>query len=309
MKTLGQRFATIVLLTLLIGGCAQEATSSAAAPAIPDSPDGTVIAIAESLATYHPEILWEALPESYRTDINEITRTFPRRWIRRSTTAAMALVGRAIEVLQEKQELILASESLASFPADPARVELAMTSSLAMMEIVFASEISTIAGLGAIDWEQFLGTTGSEVLKLADSFEAQEGDDPFAEVESLTVETVEVDGETATLRISTANHEPEEVALVRVEGRWVPKEMAEEWATRMAEVRANLETLTPEKMAELKGQAAFGLAMAEGVVEQVAVIETVEEFDAMVGPMLDSLMRNFVNAVPPQSYEEEDPTE
>ena len=309
MKNLGQRFATIVLLTLIIGGCANDATSSAAAPAIPNSPDGTVVALAESLATYHPEILWEALPESYQSDINEITVTVAEKMDPEVYDRAMALVGRAIEVLQEKQDLILASNSLASVPADPAKVEMGLTSSLAVIKIVLASDVSTLAGLGAIDWEQFLGTTGSEVLELADSFEAEEGDDPFAEIESLTVETISATDETATLRVSTANHEPEEVYLVRVEGRWVPTEMAEDWDSNMAEARAHLETLTPEKMAELKGQAAFGLAMAEGIVEQVAVIETVEEFDAMVGPMLDSLMRNFVKAVPPQSYEEEDPTE
>ncbi len=305
MNSFAKKFAPALVLTLLISGCANDATSSAAPPAIPDSPDGTVVAIAENLALYRPEILWEALPESYQTDINEITQLFAAKMDPEIYDRGLALVGRAVEVLQEKQELILASNSATALPADAAKVEMGMTSSLTVMQMILGSEVSTLAGLGAIDWQQFLSTTGSQVLEYADSVEAEEGEDPFAEINSLTVETVEATDDTATLRISSANQEPEDVEMVRVEGRWVPKDIAEEWDSNVADAREGLEALTPEKMAELKGQAAFGLAMAEGIIEQVAVVESAEEFDALVGPMIEAVMGNLSFAVPPQAGEDE----
>ncbi len=309
MKNLVKNFAPTLLLSLLISGCANNAPSASAPPAIPDSPDGTVVAIAENLATYHPEILWEALPESYRNDINQVTQTFAAKMDPEIYDRSLALVGRAVEVLQQKQDLILASNSAAALPAETTKVEMGMTSGLAVMQMILGSEISTLEGLGTVDWQQFLSTTGSQVLEYADSVEAEEGEDPFAEINSLTVETVEATDETAILRISSANQEPEEVEMVRVEGRWVPQDLAEEWDANVANALATLEELTPERMEELKGQAAFGLAMAEGIIEQVAAVESAEEFDALVGPMIQAVMGNLNFAVPPQADEDEGETE
>jgi hypothetical protein len=43
----------------------------------------------------------------------------------------------------------------------------------------------------------------------------------------------------------------------------------------------------------------FGLAMAEAFVEQMAAIESSEQFDAAVGPMLQSVMGSLALAPPP----------
>ena len=47
---------------------------------LPSTPDGTIEAVAKALADSHPEILWEALPPSYRTDITEITHPASVQW-------------------------------------------------------------------------------------------------------------------------------------------------------------------------------------------------------------------------------------
>jgi hypothetical protein len=298
------RFAATVLSTVFILGCAREAVTVAPEPLIPDTPDGTVRAVARHLADHDPSILWEALPETYRTDINELTRAFAAKMDAELYNRSMALARRTVEVLQDKQALILGSQTVASTGVDVAEVERGMNGGLAVAHALLSSEITTLEGLGAVDWSGFLSGTGSQLMVLADNAapaaepEAA-GEDLFATLRNLTVETVSISEDSAVLRITAADEEPEEVALTRVEGRWVPADMAAEWPQKVAEARARLEELTPEKIAELKPQAMFGLAMAEAFVEQMAAIESSEQFDAAVGPMLQSVMGSLAFAPPP----------
>jgi hypothetical protein len=123
------------------------------------------------------------------------------------------------------------------------------------------------------------------------------------------VETVAVADDTATLRLTTANEEPEEVEMVRVEGRWIPADLAEEWPEMMANARRQLDEMTPENMESMKTQAMMGLGMAEGLIEQIATIETAEQFDAAVGPMLEGLMGSIDLGDLSDSGDDEEPEE
>lgn len=290
MRISTKRMASTIGIVLLTLGCIQTADTAGAGTTLPDTPDGTVVAVAQNLVNHHPEIVWAALPESYRADINEITSTFAEKMDPEVYDQVMALANRAVEVLQQKKDLILASEAFESAQTDPEEFDSSMTAGIAVAHTLLSSEISTLAGLSAINWQQFLATTGKTLMDQAEEIDIEEGEDPMADLETLEVETLEIGDDTAKLRLVTADDEPEEVDMVRVEGRWVPAEMAAKWPEAMAEARQKLDEMTPEKVAEMKGQALMGLAMAEGVIEQIAATETVEELDAAIGPMIQAMM-------------------
>ena len=46
---------------------------------LPDTPDGTVTFVAQRLVEHHPEVIWTALPESYRQDLTEVTAAFAEK--------------------------------------------------------------------------------------------------------------------------------------------------------------------------------------------------------------------------------------
>lgn len=303
MRSIHNRPVLLVLICAAALGCAQEAEIIAAQEGLPGTPDGTVKAVALSLADNHPEILWEALPESYRTDINELTALFAAKMDPELYDRSMALALDFVNVIQSKQDIILASETVAGTGVDVAEIEARMAPSLAIAQTLFSSELSTIAGLSAIDWQKYLAGTVAQVMTQADAIEVEEGEDPFDLLESLEVEVLEETETTALLRVTAGEEEPEEVSLTKVEDRWVPTEMAEQWHDKVAEGRAKLEEITPESMQEMKGQAMFGLAMAEGFVDQLATIETSEEFDSTVGPMLEGMLGNLAGYMPDSSGE------
>ena len=284
------RLATISLILIAAVGCARDADSTINEVTISDSPDGTVLAVAEALQNDHAEILWTALPKSYRQDITEITRAFSEKMDPGVYDRAFAVVMRAIEVIDDRKDIILASETFKSSGADADDIRLGLSNTLVFTDILKASDVTTVAGLGSVDWEQFLATTGNEFIKQAAAIESPDGDNPFNSLDSLKVETISVSEDRAMLRISSADHEPEDVEMAKVEGRWIPAELADDWARSIEEARQNLAEITPETMAAQKTQAMMFIGMADGLVEQIASLQTPEEFDAAIGPMLAPFM-------------------
>jgi len=285
-----KRLTSTIGVMLLTLGYVQTADTAAPGVTLPDTPDGTVVVVAEQLADHHPEIVWAALPESYRADINEITATFAEKMDPEVYDHAFALVIRAIEVLDDRKDVILASETFRSSGADADEIRNGLSNTQAYIKTLKASDIATLEGLGNVDWKQFLATTGAQMLEHAASIETEDGGKPLDDLETLNVETLDVTGDRATLRISSEDHEPEEVEMARVEGRWIPAEVADEWPQNIEEARQGLAELTPEKMAAQKTQIMMFFGMADGLIEQIASLQTPEEFDAAIGPMLAPFM-------------------
>jgi hypothetical protein len=290
MQLSPKRLTSTIGAVLLTLGCVQTADTAAPGMTLPDTPDGTVVVVAEQLVNHHPEIIWEALPESYRADINEITSTFAEKMDPEVYDRAFALMMRAIEVLDDRKEIIFASETFTSTGADADQVRTGLSNTLAFTATVKTSEIATLEGLSKVDWERFLATTGAQMLEHAASIEADDGDKPLDDLDTLEVETLDLSGDRATLRISSKDHEPEEIEMARVEGRWIPAEMADEWSQKIEEARQNLAELSPEEMAAQKTQIMMFFGMADGLIEQIASFQTPEEFDAAIGPMLAPFM-------------------
>ncbi len=284
------RLASTFGVLLLILGIVQHAETAAPGMALPETPDGTVVVIAQQLLDHNPEIIWEALPESYRTDINEITSAFAEKMDPVVYNRAFSLMMRAIEVLDDRKDIILASETFRSSGADGDEIRSGLANTQAYINTLKASEIATLEGLGKVNWKQFLATTGAQMLEHAASIETKDGDKPLDDLETLKVETLDLSDDRATLRISSEDHEPEEVEMARVEGRWIPADMADEWPKMIAEARQGLAEFSPEDMAAQKTQIMMFFGMADGLIEQIASLQTPEEFDAAIGPMLAPFM-------------------
>ncbi len=284
------RLAIVSMIFVAFVGCARNADSISNEVMIPDSPDGAVLAVAEALQNNHAEALWTALPESYRSDIAEVTTTFAEKMDPAVYDRAFTIVMRAVEVLDDRKDIILASETFKSTRADADEVRIGLSNAQVFTDILKASEVATLAGLGSVDWEQFLATTGSEFIKHAAAIEAEDVDNPLNSLDSLKVETISVSEDRAMLRISSDDHEPEDVEMAKVEGRWIPAELADDWARSIEEARQNLAEITPETMAAQKTQIMMFFGMADGLIEQIASLQTPEEFDAALGPMLAGFM-------------------
>jgi len=271
------------------------AVLAAALPAvaadIPSSPDGTVEAVAKALADRHPEVLWQALPPTYQKDITELTHAFAGKMDPAVWDAVFALGRKTANLLRDKKDIILDSSMLQAAGEERAQIEGGWDEMVGMLDSFFVSEVSSLDSLKNIDWETYLATTGRDLMNLAAEKSKADGDDTFDrefadKLRQTKVEVVSIDGDRATLRMTAPDEEPEEEQFTRVEGRWVPSEMADDWDKNVAEARQELAGITDEQMQQSSMQAMMMIGMVDGVVTQLETVTTAEEFDQAIGALL-----------------------
>jgi hypothetical protein len=94
--------------------------------------------------------------------------------------------------------------------------------------------------------------------------------------------------------MTAPGEEPEELPLTRVEGRWVPTEMAADWDVKVAAAREKLASITDEEIAQGSAQAMAVIGMVNAMLTELEAVETPEQLDAklqgMFGPLLGGLL-------------------
>ena len=281
------RIRTAALPSVVVLATVVMAVQSADAVDLPDSPDGTVRAVMQSLADRHPEVLWQALPGSYQRDITELTHAFADRMDPEIWQTAFRLGNKAVGVLRDKKRYILDSSLMTVSGDRRAEVESNWDTVVAALDSLFSSEISDLEGLEHIDWDRFLRTTGAEIMNRALDLSAAASDeevneDVIAKLRQATVDLVSRDDDHATVRISAPGEEPEDVPLTLVGGRWVPTDMAEDWDSHVAEARQEIAGLSEEEMANNKMQVMAFFGMAEAVLDRLAAVNSTEEFEQAI---------------------------
>ena len=282
-----------------------------AAPAlsveIPDTPEGTVTAIAEALADRHPEVLWHALPPSYQKDVTELTHAFAARMDPTVWEAAFDLGRRAVGILRDKKAIILDSSTLEPAGDDRQSIEDSWDTMVSVFDGFLTSDVSRLGALKIIDWERYLTTTGRDLMNRAAEASKKGDDDAFdreftQKLRQTKVEVVSREGDQATLRVSAPDEDPEEMQLTRVESRWVPSDMAADWDQKIAEATQKLAATTDEEIQQGSMQAMMVIGVVDGALTQLESVETVEEFDqaiqGLLGPLLGGAMGPGLPAEP-----------
>ncbi|HSN54348.1 MAG TPA: hypothetical protein VLT32_06730, partial [Candidatus Sulfomarinibacteraceae bacterium] len=242
---------------------------------------------------------WQALPPTYQRDITELTHGFAAKVDPAVWEAAFGVGRRTAGLLRDKKEIILSSSFLENAGEERDEIASGWDSMVALLDAFFSSEVSKVDALKTMDWERYLATTGRDLMKLAADKSRASGDDAFEreftqKLKRTEAEVVSRDGDSATVKIITPGEEPEEMELVRVEGRWVPADMAEGWDQDVAEARAKLASITEEEVQQGSMQMMMLIGMADGVIAQLETAETAEEFEqaiqGILGPFLGGMM-------------------
>lgn len=283
----------LVVLSLLIpiacgGGLGDQ-------KAIPDTPDGTVRVVLDSLVQHHPEVVWNALPPSYQQDVSDLSREFADTVDPAVFERAVAVARKGALVLQSKKDIILASRYLEQAPVDAESIDAFWEASIHLLDTLLASDLADLATLREIDGEAFLATTGSALMDYAaqmpsESEEKASFSDRVAVWERTEVELLSEEGDRAVVLLTIPDEESIEMPLVRIEDRWIPTELATQWPVAVGEARTKIEMLGSDESAQIRVQVLFGIGIVEGFIDQIDLMETTEEFDDLLGGVLGNVM-------------------
>ncbi len=205
-------------------------------------PAETIRTIRTAAAEGRPDVIWNILPESYQSDVEELRTGFtdaidPEVW-----DAAISVGRKVVRVLQEKKEFILGNPMLSQMsPVPPEEIAPAYDEIVSAIDRFLSSEIQTSAGFKKVALERFLASAGADLMKgLSRASLGPGSDTQMQKMLAARIETVKREGTSAVVAVSDDEGTNESLAMSLVEGKWVPDDIADQWAMNVAEARQTL---------------------------------------------------------------------
>ncbi len=256
---------------------------------IPKTPDGTVGAVATAVSDGKFEVIWQAMPESYQKKINTVIQEFAEHTDPEVYNKVMGVVGKLVKVLNDKQEFILGTDMVKSEIASGKTTKEEVKEGLSAMAGLLGDlqgDIKTKDDLEKLDVEKYLANIGSRI-KAIEPVLTKYGNTPvkfgdeMAKLKKIKVTAKDVTTDSATVEITDADGKTKSEKMVRVEGKWVPKAMHDEFPKALDEMAENIHK-SEEKIKQMKPQIMGGAAMAEGVLDNLLKATTQEEFNKAI---------------------------
>jgi hypothetical protein len=306
-----RRFAcllgTIILFAAGLLGCsggeseaaagtkaAKKARTGKAVVAAAKGADEAVERTAQALADGRLEVAWQALPPSYREEVDELVRLAASKMDEEVWNRSFGLVQKLTRLAREKREFFLEQPMLASQGSSKKELEAGWDAVAGILDTLANSPLADLKQLEKLDVGEFLAGTGGEVMEqvAAAASLAPNSDwtDQMSRLRRTEASVVSESGDTATVRIERPGVEPVEQAYTKVEGHWIPEELAKSWPAEMAKFREQIDQISSESMAQNKQSMLMQLSMVEAAVDQLLATESREEFDAALGPIMGMAM-------------------
>jgi len=276
-KWFAQMTAMAIVFAGLVGGVAPAQAA--------DAPDVYVQKLVNEAAAGNGKALWNALPEDYQGDVEDLLEEFTKNMDAELWDGGFKLVGKLAKVLKDKKEFVVGSQFTQGIPGPQKdAVTKEWDSIVEALSMISKSDISTHEGLKELDIEEFFDKTGS---KLADGLlKASENAPQVAEglkkLKSVKVTLVSKDGDEAVLKFQADGEEPKEETYTLDGGKWLPKKMVDDWDGDIAKAKAQLAAV--KLPAEKKTQVIAVMGGVDKVFDQLLAAKDQQAFDgALLG--------------------------
>lgn len=262
-------------------------------PAVPavagtgGAPDEAIRQIRDALEQGKLRAVWDALPPSHQADVNSVVQTFATNMDRPLWNAGAGALKQVVSILKQKKEFILNYPKLQALTAgqDAAKVNAGWDVLVDVLDTIVNSDLTDLNKLKTIDLGQFLDTTGAKLVdKLAAASKLAGGVAGNAipvNVANAKISLLKHEGDTATVRIE-AGEKPQDLELRLVQGKWLPKEMVDDWDKNIADAKASMAFLKSPEFQQQKGQVMFLMAAVNGLLAQLMNAQNQQEFNAAI---------------------------
>jgi hypothetical protein len=257
-----------------------------------ETADAAIMAVFEGLKADNPRAAWDFLPASYQKDVNGLVHEFAGKMDAELWSRSFGTLRQVVHVLKTKKEFILSNPALQGAEDAPGPLPPGAAEDLAknwdgilnVLNTLLTSEISDLEKLKTADMGDFVGTTGGSLMKQIGTLSKAAPGDPFesgfkAKLAAAKATVISSEGDKALVRLESPDEESKEVELVRVEGKWIPKDMADGWEEGMSEARASLAALDPKAMAAQKEQVLAVLDGIDATLGKLDGAKTTDEFN------------------------------
>ena len=256
-------------------------------------PAETVEHVAHGLADGDLTVAWKALPASYQRDLNGLAHDFAGAVDADLWNRTFAVLSKLTRLLNEKEAFILEHPFVAEHMADAADDSADWSLVVEIFDLLVTSELANVEQLAALDIGSFLEGTGNrfvtllvEASALSSEEHRAEFDEQQAALRSLRATLESTADGVAVVRIEQPGEEASSERFVRVEEKWIPADLAEEWSSNMASASDSIKDLSEEKLKSNKQTILMQMSMVDGALDTLLAANTAEEFNAGIGAMI-----------------------
>lgn len=287
----------LFLTLLLLAGCGRRDTAGNAAPAAAATADQAILHVARGLENNNPSAAWHMLPERYQAELNDALREFAGAMDADLWTAGTSAFIKLTDVLEQQKSFLLSSPMTAMLGGREA-LDQDYDTSVKFLTILKNSDLMNLQALRQADLGRILASTGAELMHAADQLRSEGAGiagmaAPAGELRKtfagLNAELISQQGDRAVVKLTTPADGSEEVDFVRIEGKWIPADLAEEWTDMIRNLRegiAEIGTVDPSQ----KAQVLMMSTMVNGLLDQLLAAKTQEEFDAVLMGVVGMMM-------------------
>ncbi len=211
--------------------------------------------VLDSIANEDSVALWRSLPQSYRSDINNLMHLMGEKMSPQVWDDSFTLVNRAGKVLQNKKALFVEMmETNLPSGMNKEQMEKSLQNFGEILSAIATSEVAKIETLKTIDLKNVAESSGKKILNLIlnnDFINHAISQSPEIKAKNLKealsqvkVEAVSENGNTAIVKVTGADGVVKENELLKVEDKWVEKQIAESFKSEIAKAREELEKIS-----------------------------------------------------------------
>lgn len=266
----------------------EAATQLAQAAPAADDPAAAVLAALEGVKTGQLQQSYDFFPPSYHKDVDGLVNQFAGKMDPEIWQQTFAVLKKGVEVLKSKKDLILASPMFAN-PNAAAQTELARQNwdgAVGLLDTLVNSELADLDKLKALESRMFLQGTGNQLLTQALAIGTAAGQNPLDQLKKVSVTVVSRDGDQAVVKLTSEDQPPQEVDFVKIEGKWLPKSMVDDWKNQIEQFKARIGEIKAEDLTAAKPAALAQLKMLDGTLDQILAAKTADEVTAAALPLI-----------------------
>jgi len=258
------------------------------------TPDQAIQRVMTGLSGNRPEVLWQALPGSYRQELTSLVHEGAAKMDVELWNRSFGVVQKLGRLLGEKRSFILEHPMLASQVKDRGEAEANWDAVVGLLDAVASSELADLETLQKLDIGEFLRGTGRRLMERMAEASALTTTDSYAsqmrDLAATRVTVLSSEGDHALVRIETPGRPAREEDYRRVEGKWISKKLADGWPAEMARAREALASFSGEEMHQNKQAVMMQLSMFEAALDQLLAAKTPGDFNDALGATLGMAM-------------------
>lgn len=270
-----------------------------------DTPEGVVEQVSKALADGKYQVLWEMLPESHQKDLQGVLLEFTNRMDPALYDHIVAIVEFTTRMVEKQKERLLKHPVVLEFGIESEKLSTAMDGGIVIGKALLDSELYSLAELQGVDIPTFLATTGPKIVSalpaLAAAIPAEQAamlgpvEQAFGIAGSLkSVKATRVSGDdnATVIRVEVEGQDPTEVEFVKVEGKWIPKQLQESWPTILDQFRQMIAMVPDKTNKEAVAKVIGYMPLVWGSIQNLNNMETDEKFNKQLNIVV-GLLRSF----------------